>query len=116
GPLVALTLASLGGLALLLLPLPWARVLGAGVLGFAAAFALILTLALPPMLAAASDVHRLSAGMFAIGYLTAFIVPLLGGVAWDVTGLPASAFLPIVLGAAMVLWVATRLRPHRIKA
>ncbi|HKF70413.1 MAG TPA: MFS transporter [Stellaceae bacterium] len=116
GPLVALTLVSLGGLGLLLVPLPWARILGAGVLGFAAAFALILTLALPPMLAEASDVHRLSAGMFAIGYLTAFIVPLLGGVAWDATGVPASAFLPIVLGAGMVLWIAARLRPHRVKA
>jgi len=115
-PLVALSLVTLGGLGLLLLPLPWVRIAGAGILGFAAAFALILTLALPPMLTEASDVHRLSAGMFAIGYLTAFLVPLLGGVAWDATGIPASAFLPIVIGAAMVLAVAARLRPHRPRA
>ena len=113
GPLVALSLMSLGGLGLLLLPVPGVRILGAGILGFASAFALILTLALPPMLAAAADVHRLSAGMFAIGYLTAFLVPLLGGIAWDATGFPATAFLPIVLGAAMVLAVAARLRPHK---
>jgi CP family cyanate transporter-like MFS transporter len=116
GPLVALSLVSLGGLGLLLLPVPWVQVSGAGILGFAAAFGLILTLALPPMLAAAADVHRLSAGMFAIGYLTAFLVPLLGGVAWDATAIPATAFLPIVLGAAMVLAVAARLTPHRTMA
>ena len=116
GPLVALGVLSLAGLGMLLLPLPWVQILGAGLLGFAAAFGLILTLALPPMLAAATDVHRLSAGMFAIGYLTAFLVPLLGGVAWDATDIPATAFLPIVLGAAMVLAVAVRLRPHRLSA
>jgi hypothetical protein len=107
---------SLVGLGLMLLPSPWARISGAGILGFAAAFGLILTLALPPMLAAASDVHRLSAGMFVIGYLTAFLVPLLGGIAWDATALPVTAFLPIVLGAAMVLAVAARLRPHKLMA
>jgi CP family cyanate transporter-like MFS transporter len=115
-PLVALSLVSLGALGMLLLPIPWVQVLGAGILGFAAAFGLILTLALPPVLAPAADVHRLSAGMFAIGYLTAFLVPLLGGVAWDATGVPATAFLPVVLGAAMVLGVAARLRPHRLRA
>jgi len=116
GPLVALSLGSLAGLGLLLLPLPWAQMTGAGILGFAAAFGLILTLALPPILTDPSDVHRLSAGMFVIGYLTAFLVPLLGGVAWDATGRPETAFLPIVLGAAMVLAVAARLRPHRLRA
>ena len=111
GPLVALSLVSLGALGLLLVPVPWVQILGSGILGFAAAFGLILTLALPPMLAAPDDVHRLSAGMFGVGYLTAFFLPLLGGVAWDATAIPAAAFLPIVLGAAMVLAVAARLRP-----
>lgn len=115
GPLVALSLGTLGGLALLLLPLPWAQITGAGILGFAAAFGLILTLALPPILSDPSDVHRLSAGMFVIGYLTAFVVPYLGGLAWDATDIPATAFLPVVLGAAMVLAVAARLRPHHTR-
>lgn len=116
GPLVALTLLTLVGLAMLLLPQPWVEIAGAALLGFAAAFGLILTLALPPMLTDPADVHRLSAGMFAIGYLTAFLVPLLGGVAWDATGIPVTGFLPIVLGALMVLAVAIRLRPHRPRA
>ena len=113
GPLVALSLVTVGGLGLLLLPIAWVQITGAGILGFAAAFGLILTLALPPVLTEAHDVHRLSAGMFAIGYLTAFLVPLLGGVAWDATAVPSASFLPIVIGAAMVLAVAIRLRPHR---
>lgn len=112
-PLVALSVVTLGGLGLILLPVPWVQIAGAGIVGFAAAFGLILTLALPPMLTEAHDVHRLSAGMFAIGYLTAFLVPLLGGVAWDATAIPAASFLPVVVGAAMVLAVAARLRPHR---
>jgi MFS transporter, CP family, cyanate transporter len=115
-PLVAVAALSLGGLGLVLLPVPWAQILGAGILGFGAAFALILTLALPPLLAEAADVHRLSAGMFAIGYLSAFLVPLTGGVAWDATGIPETAFLPVVLGAAIVLAVAARLRPPRPSA
>jgi MFS transporter, CP family, cyanate transporter len=115
-PLVALALFTLVGLALLLLPQPWLRIAGAALLGFAAAFGLILTLALPPMLTEPADVHRLSAGMFAIGYLTAFLVPLLGGVAWDATAIPVTGSLPIVLGAGMVLAVAIRLRPHRLRA
>jgi CP family cyanate transporter-like MFS transporter len=113
GPLVVVTLLSLGGLALLLAPAPWVRILGAGVLGFAGAFVLILSLALPPLLAGLADVHRLSAGMFVISNIAAFLLPLSGGVAWDATGIPATAFLPVVLGAAMVLAVAARLRPHR---
>ena len=112
-PLVALALFTLLGLALLLLPQPWLRIAGAALLGFAAAFGLILTLALPPMLTEPADVHRLSAGMFAIGYLTAFLLPLLGGVAWDATAIPVTGCLPVVLGAVMVLAVALRLRPHR---
>ena len=49
-----------------------------------------MTLALPPQLVAAGDVHRLSAGMFAIGYALSCLVPLAGGAIWDATGLPAA--------------------------
>jgi len=90
--------------------------LGAGVLGFAGAFVLILALTLPPLLAGPTNVHRLSAGMFVISNIAAFLLPLSGGAAWDATGVPATAFLPVVLGAAMVLAVAARLRPHRVMA
>jgi hypothetical protein len=46
-----------------------ARMVGAGMFGFASAFAFVLNLVLPPLLAETSgDVHRISAGMFTIGY------------------------------------------------
>ena len=65
-----------------------------GVVGFCTAFVLILTLALPPMLVEASHVHSVSAAVFAIGYLCAVVTPVVGGFAWDVTGVPWSAFVP----------------------
>lgn len=65
-----------------------------GVIGFCTAFVLILTLALPPMLVDPRDVHRVSAAMFAIGYLCALVTPVLGGLAWDLTDVPWTAFVP----------------------
>jgi CP family cyanate transporter-like MFS transporter len=83
----------------------------AAVIGFCSAFVLILTLALPPLLAAPEDVHRLSAGMLAIGYTLTFVVPFVGGAIWDITGWPATAFLPGAIGATMVLVLGAMLRP-----
>ncbi len=93
----------------LLMASPAGMIIAAGAIGFCGAFVLILTLALPPLLAAPGDVHRLSAGMFAISYSVAFLVPLLGGAVWDVSGLTAAAFLPGALGALIVMGMATNL-------
>jgi CP family cyanate transporter-like MFS transporter len=72
--------------------------------GFAAAGILILVLALPPLLAAPDDVHRVTAAMFTISYSCAVIVPVLSGFAWDMTGIAAMAFLPIALcGIVLVI-------------
>ena len=97
--------------ALVLTPGPWI-VLWASVIGFAAALALILTLALPPLLAAEADVLRLSAGIFLIMYAASFIGPVVGGAAWDATGRPAAAFLVLAAGGAamIVLAAGARLR------
>lgn len=80
-----------------------------GVLGFCNAFMLILTLALPPLIARAEDVHRLSAAMLAIGYLCAFLTPIAGGLAWDATGIAAAAFAPILAFGLAALGIAARL-------
>jgi CP family cyanate transporter-like MFS transporter len=69
-------------------------VASAALIGFAAAFILILALALPPLLAAPDDVHRVTAAMFTISYTCAVIVPIISGLLWDISGLPASAFIP----------------------
>jgi MFS transporter, CP family, cyanate transporter len=111
-PFLVMGLIGLAGLAALFAPHPVLVVTGAAAIGFSAAFVLILTLALPPLLAAPGDVHRLSAGMFSIGYSLAFIVPLLGGALWDLTQVTAMAFLPGAVGALVVLAIALLLRPR----
>jgi CP family cyanate transporter-like MFS transporter len=103
-------LAILGLLCLFARP-AWLVILGAGTIGFFGAFTLILSLALPPLLAPVGDVHRLSAGMFAIGYALSCAVPLLGGALWDLTGIPATAFLAAALSAVSVAIAALSLRP-----
>jgi CP family cyanate transporter-like MFS transporter len=81
-------------------------VVSAGVLGFAAAAVLILILALPPLLSAPGDVHRTTAAMFTISYSCAVVVPVVSGMAWDLSGIPASAFVPIALCALMLAGLA----------
>jgi CP family cyanate transporter-like MFS transporter len=110
-PMMAVAAVSFLCLAGLLVPEPAVMVASAAVIGFAAAFILILTLALPPLLAPAGDVHRLSAGMMTISYSFAFIVPLLGGAVWDATAITATAFLPGAVGALLVLVLTATLPP-----
>jgi CP family cyanate transporter-like MFS transporter len=108
--LVAMPALALPAIALSLDARPWAAVLGAGTIGFCCAFTLILTLALPPILAPADDVHRLSAGMFALGYSLSSVTPLVGGAIWDATGHPAAAFIANAAAAAIVLVTALSFR------
>ena len=102
-PLLAVPVSAAASLAVFLIGPPVLRVLGAGLIGFSAALGLVLALALPPLLVPSDDVHRLSAGMFAVGYGYSFLLPLLGGVVWDLSRVPVSAFLPAFAGAATVL-------------
>jgi CP family cyanate transporter-like MFS transporter len=113
-PFLSLGLLSIAAtVALVALPVETA-VWWTGVLGFCNAFLLILTMALPPLLAEARDVHRLSAAMIAIGYLSAFLVPIAGGVLWDATSLPTAGFVPILsFGAAAIVLAATLRFPRR---
>jgi CP family cyanate transporter-like MFS transporter len=105
--LASLALAALAGL--LFLPHSWI-VACAGVMGFCNAFMLILTLALPPLIAAPGDVHRLSAAMLAIGYLSAFVTPIMGGMLWDATGTPEAAFIPLAAFGLATLAIAAKMR------
>jgi MFS transporter, CP family, cyanate transporter len=104
GPVQAMALVAAAGLGVFFIPHDWARMVGAGVLGFAAAFSFVLSLAFPPLLAETPGaVHRISAGMFTIGYGMAFLVPLLAGAAWDRTGIAAIALAPVVIGTLCLL-------------
>jgi len=102
-------LMALGQLGIILTP-------GAGVVfwalvvGFAAALAFIVTLTLPPRLAAPGDVHRMSAAVLTVQYGTAFVVPLVAGSLWDLTGVAALAFVPGVAATALMAWLALSVR------
>jgi CP family cyanate transporter-like MFS transporter len=96
-------------LGLLYLPDAWIVPLS-GVIGFCNAFLLILTLALPPLIARPEDVSRLSAAMLAIGYLCAFVLPIVGGAAWDATGFARAAFAPVLLFGIATVFLGASLR------
>jgi len=109
-PFIALAAVSLTALAaLLFMPDAWI-VPSAGVVGFCNAFMLILTLALPPLIAPAGDVHRLSAAVLAIGYASAFVTPIVGGFLWDASGIPSVAFAPVVAFGLACVGIAASLR------
>ncbi len=77
--------------------------LWAGLMGAAASLVFILNLGLPAVLSP-GEVARFSGFMFTVGYGCAFFGPALGGFAWDLTGRPAFAVLP--MGVASVAIVA----------
>jgi MFS transporter, CP family, cyanate transporter len=108
-PFLALQAVSLAALAGLLGMSDGWIVVWAGVIGFCNAFLLILTLALPPLISPPEDVHRLSAAMIAIGYLCAFLLPIAGGLAWDVSGAATMAYVPLLGFALLAMALASRL-------
>ena len=114
-PFVAAQAVSLAGIAgLVMLPAD-AIVVCAGVTGFCNAFLLVLTLAMPPLMAKPEDIHRLSAAMMLVGYVCAFVVPIAGGAAWDATHAPAMAFAPLLAFGVLALVVAARVRLARYR-
>lgn len=103
-PIQATALLVVLGLSIFFIPNDWTRLVGAGILGFSSAFAFVLNLAFPALLAERSgDVHRISAGMFTIGYGMGFLMPLLGGWAWDRTGVAAASLAPLAIGSLLLL-------------
>ncbi|MGE0038023.1 MAG: CynX/NimT family MFS transporter [Xanthobacteraceae bacterium] len=72
-------------------------VAAAALIGFSLAITFVVTLALPPVLSPPGDVHRMSAGMFTVSFSCAVIVPIVCGALWDLTGLPWTAFLLLLL-------------------
>jgi CP family cyanate transporter-like MFS transporter len=113
-PYFACGLLSLASVLGILFGTGWVIVTAAGVLGFAGAAILVLMLALPPLLSPPDDIHRMTAAMFAISYSCAVIVPVVSGLAWDASGIPAVAFIPIGLCSVVVMGLAPTIpRPTR---
>ena len=88
----------------------------AALLGFACGATLILTLALPPLLCRPEEVGSTTAAMFTMSYGSAVVTPIVSGAVWDVTGVPAAAFVPIGVCAAVLLVFAPVTRFHRIES
>ena len=85
----------------------------AALLGFSDAGALILGLALPALLCKPEDVARTAAGTFTLSYGGAVLVAVASGAAWDLSGLPAVAFVPIAASALLMIASATLMRAKR---
>jgi len=106
----AVCLASVIGL--VLAPGAWI-IVPAAVLGFTAGGAFVMMLALPPLLSAPDDVHRVSAAMLTLAYACAVVVPIISGVVWDLTGSGALAFVPIGACAIILMLLAQGLQFER---
>jgi MFS transporter, CP family, cyanate transporter len=91
-------------------------VAAAGVLGFACAASLILALTLPPLLSAPGDTPRMTAGILTVSYTCAVMVPVVSGRAWDVSGIPETAFIPIGLCNLLLIGLAPTIRAELRRA
>jgi MFS transporter, CP family, cyanate transporter len=108
-PYVVSGLGVLAGLATIVLGTGAVIVAGAALVGTALTLSFVLILALPPVLSAPGDVHRLAAGMFTISYSTAVLVPAASGLLWDLTGVPGLAFAPTAVCAVLLAALAPNL-------
>lgn len=84
----------------------WGVLAAAAFIGFSCAVVLTLVLTLPALLVASDDVPRMSAGVFTIGYGLAMLISIIGGIAWDASGNPAFAFIPIAVATLPVILFA----------
>jgi MFS transporter, CP family, cyanate transporter len=105
-----LSLLSIAGLTLMVGP---ATVVWAALLGFSDAAALIVGLTLPALLCPPEDVARTSAGTFTISYGGAVAIAVLSGAAWDLSGVPALAFVPLAICGLALVAIALRMRARR---
>lgn len=86
------------------------------IFGLASAYILVMSFALPALLARGADVARVSAGTFTVGYTIAFLTTLLAGAVWDATHEPFLAFAPVGVAAVIVLALGKQLGPLMLAA
>jgi CP family cyanate transporter-like MFS transporter len=77
-------------------------VAGAALVGFGCATCLILALTLPALLCPPSEVAVTSAAVFTVSYTSAVMTAVASGLAWDLSGAPWAAFIPLALCAALI--------------
>lgn len=107
------SLASFGGLVFLVGP---STIVWAALLGFSEAAAFTLGLGLPALLCRREDVAPTSAAVFTVSYGGAVAIAVVSGAAWDLSGMPSLAFLPLgvctitLVGSTIALRAKTELR------
>jgi CP family cyanate transporter-like MFS transporter len=106
-------LGVLAGLAAVVFGTGAVIIAGAAFIGLSLTLTFVLILALPPVLSAPGDVHRLAAGMFTISYSIAVLVPAASGMLWDLTGVPGLAFAPTAVCAVLITALAPGLTNER---
>ncbi len=84
------------------------------VLSFASALQLIALVTLPPLLRGADDAGKLAAGMFAVGYVLAFLIPLGAGAIADTLGSTQAALWLIVVFNLVCLPLAWKTRVDNV--
>jgi CP family cyanate transporter-like MFS transporter len=109
-PYAACGVVSMASVLAMLTGSGWVIVTAAAALGFSGAVTITLMLALPPLMSASEDVPRVTAGMFTISYSCAVVVPVISGLGWDATGVPAAAFIPIALCNILLIVFAPSVR------
>jgi CP family cyanate transporter-like MFS transporter len=77
--------------------------------GAGASVTFIVTFGLPAILSPPGEVHRMAGGMFTISYGLALVVPVICGACWDLTGLPWTAFVPLIICAMAMTAFGTAL-------
>ena len=88
----------------------------AGAIGFICGAVLTLGFALPALLSEPGDVARMSAAVFTISYSEGLLVSVLGGAAWDLSGSPRFAFLPIAISVLPLLFIPLLIGFKRLRA
>lgn len=88
---------------------------GAVALGFASALQLIVVVTLPPLLRSPEEAGKLAAGMFALGYILAFLIPLGTGAIADLGGTTLGALWLIVAFNVVCLPPAWRIRLEPVR-
>jgi len=105
-PIILMAWGVLAGLLGIVILDGWLALVAGVLLGLATCVQLILTVALVPQIASARDAAPLAAGMFMVGYLLGFVVPLSGGIIADVMNDPRLTFMPLMVLAVIAIVVA----------
>ena len=84
-----------------------------GIARLSTAAALIVGLTLPALLCPPEDVARTSAGTFTLSYGGAVAIAVVSGAAWDVSGVPATAFVPLAVCGLALVAIALRMRAKK---